>query len=357
MNFSHLNKYLNGCIKKRKFPGAAIWVGSKNRVYYFEAFGYAQIVPEKRRMQKDTTFDLASLTKPLCTAMATMLLIEEKELRLNDPIEKYLKEFKNRPNGKRSIKELLTHTAGLPAWYPLYILPKEKRLDYLACENNGKKGVEYSCLGYIILFQMIEWITKQRFDEFCKDRIFKKLGLRKTVFNPSEKMKNIAPTEMGNAHEKEKAEVFGDISGVKWRDYLIKGEVHDGNCFYAYNGVSGNAGLFSNAEELAIIMRAYLNGEIVKMRSVKMMTKNHTAGREKRGLGWWVNPYPGILSTAAFGHTGFTGTMVLVDSKIDLIVILLTNSVHPMVRLGVMPKVRRKVIQIIADLIWINTHG
>jgi len=128
---------------------------------------------------------------------------------------------------------------------------------------------------------------------------------------------------------------------------LIKGEVHDGNCFYAFNGVSGNAGLFSNAEDLSRILRVYLQGEIVKPGTLKMMIKDWTGGNEKRGLGWWVNPYPGILSDSAFGHTGFTGTMVMVEPPQNLIIIFLSNSVHPRVKLGVMPEIRRRIVEII----------
>ncbi|MEO0156939.1 MAG: serine hydrolase [candidate division WOR-3 bacterium] len=342
-----LCRFLDNCVKLKKIPGAVLWVGNNKDVYIYEAFGYRQIFPRKEKLNKDTIYDLASLTKPMCTAMAIMLLFEEKEIKLNDRIEKYLPDFKDKPNGKKTIKELLTHTSSLPAWFPLYLLNPRERIDYLSRANTGKKEVIYSCLGYIVLGLMIERITNQGLNLFCKEKIFKRLRLKNTMFNPSKKIKNIAPTELGNEHEKQKAKAYGDISNVKWRDYLIKGEVHDGNCFYAFNGVSGNAGLFSNAEELAKIMRAYLNGEIVKPSTLRLMIKDWTRGKEKRGLGWWVNPYPGILSNSAFGHTGFTGTMIMADPKKNLIVILLSNSVHPEVHLGRMPKIRKKVVQLL----------
>ncbi|MCX7995623.1 MAG: serine hydrolase [candidate division WOR-3 bacterium] len=343
---SEIKKYLNECIKESKIPGAVLWVGNNKDVYIYEAYGYKQAFPKKERLNKDTIYDLASLTKPLCTAMSIMLLFEEKEIKLNDYIEKYLSEFKNKPNGKKTIKELLTHTSGLPDWFPLYILKQRERIDYLSKINTGKRRVIYSCLGYIILSLIIERITNQGLDEFCKEKIFKSLKLKNTMFNPSKKIKNIAPTEIGNKHEKQKAKEYGNISIVKWRDYLIKGEVHDGNCFYAFNGVSGNAGLFSNAGDLAKMMRAYLNGEIVKLDTLKLMIKDWTGGKEKRGLGWWIDPYPGILSPSAFGHTGFTGTMIMADPKKNLIIILLSNSVHPRVRLGIMPVIRKKVVEL-----------
>jgi len=344
-----LRGYLIDCVGRKKIPGAVLWLGDDRNIYFFESFGNAQIIPEKIKMNKGTIFDLASLTKPLCTAMAVMRLFEEKEIKLNDPVEKYLLEFKNSPTGKKTIKQLLTHTSGLPAWYPLYILPDDKRIDYLKNAGTEDNKVVYSCLGYIILSIIIERITRLNLSEYCIKNIFKKLELKNTFFNPPKDIKNIAPTELGNEHEKEKAKEFGDISKIRWRDYLIKGEVHDGNCFYAFNGVSGNAGLFSNAEDLSKILRAYLTGEIVKFSTLKMMIKDWTGGIEKRGVGWWVNPYPDILSDSAFGHTGFTGTMVMVEPKKNLTIILLANSVHPAVRLGIMPEIRRKVIQIIVN--------
>lgn len=115
MDILKVSKYLNACIKYRRIPGAALWIGNDKDVYLYEAFGYRQVFPQKEKLYKDTIYDLASLTKPLCTAIATMLLVEEREIKLNDCIEKYLPEFKNRPNGKKRIKELLTHISGLPA--------------------------------------------------------------------------------------------------------------------------------------------------------------------------------------------------------------------------------------------------
>jgi len=351
-----LKKYLKKCVET-KIPGCVCWIGNKSRTLFYESFGYAQIVPEKIKMNNNTIFDLASITKPLCTAMSIMLLFEEKEVRFEDRVEKYLKEFENSINGKKTIKQLLTHTSGIPAWFPLYIIPEYKRMHYLATANTGTRDVIYSCLGYILLSMIIEKITAQRLDIFCRERIFRKMGLKNTMFNPPPQMKNIAATELGNEHEKKKAAKYGDVKKVKWRDYLIKGEVHDGNCFYGFDGVSGNAGLFSNAKEIAKILRAYLNGKIVKLSTLKMMTKDWTGGKEKRGLGWWVNPYPGTLSSSAFGHTGFTGTMVMIDPKKNLIIILLANSVHPKVRLGIMPEIRRKVIQIITNSLKKKKNG
>jgi CubicO group peptidase (beta-lactamase class C family) len=278
-----------------------------------------------------------------------MLLVEQGKIGLRDKIEKFFPASKDRPNGEKTIEQLLTHTAGIPAWYPLYIIPPEKRLDFLVRAKARAGRVNYSCLGYIILSQIIERVTGTTLDSLCRESIFDRLDLRKTMFCPDLPLKTIAPTEFGNAHERNKAAAFGDVSSVKWRKRLIHGEAHDGNCFYGFNGVSGNAGLFSNAEDLIALMRYYWSGAIVKKSTLMNMISDHTGGPEPRGLGWHVNPYPHSLSAKAFGHTGFTGAMVAVDPKPGLIIILLANSVHPKVRLGIMPGIRKKIVRLIAD--------
>ena len=129
-------------------------------------------------------FDLASLTKPIATALSIMVLYEQKKLRLNDPIEKFLIEFKYKTNGKKTIKQLLTHISGIQAWFPIYLLNKRERLEFLANTNTGKHEVMYSCLGYVILGMIIESIAGCRLDVFCHNNIFKKLGLKNIMFGP-----------------------------------------------------------------------------------------------------------------------------------------------------------------------------
>jgi CubicO group peptidase (beta-lactamase class C family) len=350
MSFETLHKFLTDCTTKEKIPGCVCWIGNDKDTLFFHEYGYAQIVPEKIRMSRDTIFDLASITKPVGTAMAIMQLTERKKIKLDDKIKKFLPDFKNKPNGEKTIHELLTHTSGIPAWFPIYILSEEKRMDYLAKTNTGKSKVIYSCLGYIILGKIVEVVSGYSLDKYCTTYIFKKNGVKTTRFGNITK-KNIAATEFGNKHEKNMASKYGKVSKIKWRDYVIKGEVHDGNAFYSYKGISGNAGLFSNARDLAKIMRHYLDKEIVKPGTLKMMIKDHTGAKEKRGLGWIIDPYPELLAHTTFYHTGFTGTMCLAEPKSNLIIILLTNAIHPKVRLGIMPEIRRKVVSIIAKIL------
>lgn len=347
MSFQQLDRYLTACITEKKIPGIVCWVGTSKKTLFFEARGFAQLIPGKVNINKNTIFDLASITKPLATALSIMFLYEKKQLRLNDRVRTFLPMSASCATGQKTIKQLLTHTAGLPAWFPLYLLPQQERLQYLASVASKNKGVLYSCLGYILLGMIVEKVTNLRLDRFCKEYIFRPLGLSNTMFGPIKK-KNVAATEFGNKYEEQTAAQHGKTKAIKWRNYVLKGEVHDGNSFYGFNGVSGNAGLFSTARELAKLVRVYTAGGIVSKKTVKMMTRVQTNGKEKRGLGWIINPFPNFVSSRSFYHSGFTGTMCLVDPIKDSIVVFLTNAVHPVVRADLMPEVRQRLVEITA---------
>lgn len=349
MLFKSLHTFLTDLTTTRKIAGCVCWVGDHKETFFFEACGYAQTVPQQVRVNRGTIFDLASLTKPISTALSIMQLYEKKKIKLDDTIEKYLPDFKGCQNGKKTIRQLLTHTTGLPPWFPLYILTQEQRTEYLTHTNTGKDSVAYSCLGYIVLGKIIEAVSGLRLDRYCRKHIFRKANVRNTMFGPVKKH-NVAATERGNLHEQRLASKYGSIENVKWRDYVIKGEVHDGNSFYVFKGISGNAGLFSNASDLAQLIRYYLSGEIVSLKSLHMMVTDHTGGDEKRGLGWVIDPYPQLYAQDTFYHTGFTGTMLLVARDANLIVILLTNAVHPQVRVDVMPQIRLSVARLVSGL-------
>ncbi|MGB3341872.1 MAG: serine hydrolase [bacterium] len=347
MSFNQLDKYIVSCTTEKKIAGVVCWVGTSKNTLFFKAVGHAQLLPGKAKINKNTIFDLASLTKPLATALAIMLLYEKKQLKLNDKVKMFFPIASSCPIGQKTVEQLLTHTAGLPAWFPLYILPEQDRLKYLIESTSKTRTVLYSCLGYIILGMIIEKISSQSLDKFCKKQIFKPLGLNNTMFGPVKK-KNVAATEFGNKHEEFTAAQHGIIKKMKWRNYVLKGEVHDGNSYYVYKGVSGNAGLFSTAQEIAKILRAYIAGNIVTKKTVRMMIQNHTNGKEKRGFGWIIDPFPEYVSNRSFYHTGFTGTMCLVDPIKDIIIVFLTNAVHPVVRQGLMPEVRQRLVEITA---------
>jgi len=349
MSFQDLNSFLNDCVVKKRIPGCVCWVGNKHKTFFFEKYGYAQIVPQAAPMRKDAIFDLASLTKPVATALSIMLLQERGLLELDDCIDNALPSLKKSAIARKTTKQLLIHTSGLPAWYPTYMFPEEKRLKHIADLTKREGKVVYSCLGYILLGRIIEQITQINLADFFQENITKNLGLKTLGFGPVMVRDSVAATEHGNLHELDLASQYSDVSGIKWRKYLIQGEVHDGNAYYGFNNVAGIAGLFSNTQDLASFIQAYLNEKIVSRNTLKMMIKDHTGGEDKRGLGWRIDPYPGLLSPASFGHTGFTGTMLVVDPRRDLIIILLANAVHPRVKLGIMNPIRQEAIRIISE--------
>lgn len=347
MSFVALDRYLKR-IATASIPGIVCWVGNSTCTYFFKAYGYAQCIPKQIKIKKTTVFDLASLTKPFATALAILYLVHNGKLRLSAPVAHFLPEFKNAQNSRVTIKQLLTHTAGLPAWFPLYILPEKIRTWFLMNATTDKTSVEYSCLGYILLGMIIERITEKGLDIFCRDCLFKPYALYNLHFTPKTR-RNVAATEHGDGYEQTMARVYCDPSVHTWRKRVIRGEVHDGNCFYAYNGISGNAGLFGTAEECARFLQMYQSGEILPKHIVTEMTQDHTGGPEKRGLGWWIDPYPGILSRRTYAHTGFTGTMVCVDRECDAIIVLLTNAIHPRVQQDIKKRMRRRVVELVTQ--------
>lgn len=349
MSLKELDNYLADCTTRKKIPGCVCWAGNQHETFFLEKYGNAQITPQNVLMKKNTVFDLASLTKPIATALSIMILQERGLLKIGDRLGDTLPVFKNTGCDNTTIKQLLTHTSGLPAWYPTYLIPENERLQRLASLATGKQEVVYSCLGYILLGKVIEHVSGITLDRFLRQNITKKVGLNTLRFGPVSDTTEVAPTEQGNAHEQKIAKQYGDISGIKWRRHLLQGEVHDGNAFYGFQGVAGNAGLFSNIEDLVRFTRAYLAGEIIDSDTLALMTKNHTSGEEKRSLGWCFDPYPGVLSPTAFGHTGFTGTMLVIDPQRNLIIILLANAVHPRVKLGLMNPIREDVVRIVGE--------
>ncbi len=350
MSFKSLDALLVDYTTTRNIAGCVCCVASMKEIFFFHAYGYAQVEPSRVKLNKNTIFDLASLTKPLATALAVMQLCEEKRMNLSDTVQRYLPAFKKSINGEKTIKELLLHTSGMPAWFPLYILPSEKRIPFLANTNKGGHHVVYSCLGYIVLGMIIEAVTHMPLDQYCRTNIYEKIGARKMFFGPTQQ-RNVAATERGNQHEKQLAARFGDIGHVLWRDHVIKGEVHDGNAHYCFQGVSGNAGLFSNASDLLLIARQYCAGTIVRAETVQMMTRDWTGTQNKRGLGWVMDAYHGVLSDRAFSHTGFTGTLFVADPEQDVIILLLTNVVHPVVRPELTAALRNKVVQEVSSAV------
>jgi CubicO group peptidase (beta-lactamase class C family) len=311
-------------IEREIFPGAVVCLHPAGKPLFLKAYGNRMITPQRLPMREDTLFDLASLTKPVATASSVLLLKEQGLIHLDEDLSTYLPQFTRRGI---SIFHLLTHTSGLPAWRPLYINPGNraetvKYLGELPLEYGTGSRVVYSCLGYILLGEMVRQVTGMGLDEFASRHVFGPLGMKDTFYNPPEERRSeCAATEDSNSFEKR----MTNYRRYKWREGVVVGEVHDENA-HSLGGVAGNAGLFSTASDLAKFCRMIINDgeDILSPESVQMMSTLYTSGLDgSRSIGWIV------LKDGTLYHTGFTGTAIWINRKRRSAAILLTNRVHP----------------------------
>jgi len=327
---------LDRAVANDAFPGGVLALGLNDNLV-LHPFGKLTRDAKAARVSADTIYDLASLSKVVVTTTGAMILSQQKRLDLDAPVSRYLPEWtaaaKTDPDpswrSRVTVRMLLLHDSGLPAHRDFYKQAKghEAVLALVASEplvHEPGKQVEYTDLGFILLGEIIERLTGEPLDEFARSHIFAPLGMSDTLYNPPAGLRSrIAPTE----------------NDIDFRKRLLVGEVHDENA-WALGGVSGNAGLFSTAGEVAIFAQMLLNGgiyahhRIVSRATVQQFTARQSVGDSARTLGWDV-PTPPISSAGAyfsaesFGHTGFTGTSLWIDPERDLFVILLTNRVNP----------------------------
>jgi CubicO group peptidase (beta-lactamase class C family) len=257
-----------------------------------------------------------------------MLLYERGLLNLDAPVQNYLPEFVGAGKENVAIRHLLTHSSGLMAYrryFLEYKTPGEiiKTILNEPLENPPGAKTVYSDLGIILMGKIIEKLSGQPLDVFCREQIFKPLKMNETGYNPPPQfLSRIPPTEFDS-----------------WRGRLVHGQVHDENAF-ALGGVSGHAGLFSTARDLAIFLQMLLNGgayeggRLLKPETIALFTSpQNVVSGSSRGLGWDTadgkNSAGRLMSARAFGHTGFTGTSVWTDPEKNMFVILLSNRVHP----------------------------
>ena len=383
-------------------PGAVLCVVSRardgesmGRTLYLKAYGNQQvispsadgrIIPDTIPMSTDAIFDLASLSKCVGTTMAVMRLVEQGRLRLTDNVSQYIPDFKpweSKPakRGEKierepiTINHLLTHTSGLPAaihvptfmeryekWGdPTTMNLRDSLITYLAAEAERRtrpsEVMLYSCLNFITLQDIIETITQQRLDHFLNQELFTPLKLKNTWYNhideptPFDPSAPIAPTELQE-----------DGS-------LLRGEVHDPTARIINRGVSGNAGVFSTAEDLAVIASMLMNDGVIRIPSDRLT--DHITGGERlrlfseatidrfleldpalahhgRTLGWAVGFFGDLGSRDSFNHTGYTGTSMAIDRERGVAVILLSNRVHPHDK-GSLARTRAIVSNIVAS--------
>ena len=337
-----LTNLLEEHIEAGEFPSAVYLVAERDEIIFTDALGHSVVEPYRIANKIDTIYDLASLTKPLVTALLCARRIELGELTLDSSVSHYLGEFDRTDRQTITVRELLTHTSGLPAWRPLYMLTEDEperaagAIANLELEYKPGTRVIYSDLGYIALGILLERMSHQRLADMAKREIFEPLKLAQTFFNPELALQTgIAACETGNAYELDMCKQSGAGEYANSRQRLIWGEVHDGNAYFL-GGAAGHAGLFSTARETFLIAQQFL-GESTKLltpETCRMFRENMTPGLEEaRSIGWQLAATKDSTGGAdlppdSFGHNGFTGTGVWIDPDHQRVLILLTNRTH-----------------------------
>ena len=334
-----LRRVLDRAIADSAFPGAIAVVGTRDRVVAEYAAGHIDYAPGSPLPTDRTVWDLASLTKVVGMTSAVMQLVGAGRLSLDAPVQRYLPKWTGTNKELVTVRHLLTHSSGLPAFKQYY-----KEIDNPGAASRdtmlhlmystpldtvpGTRMV-YSDIGAILLGEIVEAVSGERIDRYLARHLFTPLGMRDTRYLPvgstDPRVKRIAaraaPTEVD-----------------PWRGRHLKGEVHDENA-YAMGGVSGHAGIFSTARDLARFARALLGGgrlgatRVFDARTLERFTTRADSAFSSRALGWDTptgsNSAGHLMSPMAFGHTGYTGTSLWIDPANDVFVLLLSNRVNP----------------------------
>lgn len=324
-----VDKIIESAIREGTIPGAVLVVGHDDQVIYRKAYGERALEPRREAMTVDTIFDVASLTKVIVTTTAVMQLVERGEVRLNDPVAKYLPEFAQ--NGKEDItvRQLLTHYSGLEPDLDRKTAWEGKEMAYrmafaeMPQDPPGSK-FSYSDVNFIVLGALVERVSGESLDTYAEQHIFAPLKMTHTRFNPPMAVRagwieKVAPTQYDE------------------NERMLRGVVHDPTA-RRMGGVAGHAGLFSTADDLAKFAQALLSGGdgILSALMVEKMTtpQQPPSAPVLRGFGWDIDsPFSSnrgdLLPVGGYGHTGFTGTSMWIDATTQSYIILLTNAVHP----------------------------
>ena len=337
-----LSALLTEHIDAGEFPSAVYLVGEGEQIVFADALGNSVVQPYRIANKLDTIYDLASLTKPLVTGILCARRIELGELTLDSSVSHYLPEFERTDKQMITVRELLTHTSGLPAWRPLYILAEDEperaagAIANLDLEYKPGTRVVYSDLGFIALGILLERMTGHRLAELAQHEIIEPLNLRQTYFNPELALQTgIAASELGNLYEKNVCDETGAGEYENSRQRLIWGEVHDGNAYFL-GGAAGHAGLFSTASEVFQLAQQFIgeSSRLLIPQTCKLFRQNMTEDLEEaRSLAWQLaatkDSTAGTdLPPDSFGHNGFTGTSLWIDAEHQRIFVLLTNRTH-----------------------------
>lgn len=330
-----LNALMCKAVEQDIFPGAVLLCAKGDQILFHKAYGSANLFTSLE-MTKETVFDLASLTKPFATALATAKLIADKKLDIHQPIGTFLDDVKNTSKSNITIDMLLRHTSGLPAHENYYEKistdlpePRKQIRAFLAKQNlHGTPGTRqiYSDIGYMFLSWIIETVSGQRLDTFLNQHFYQPMGLN-LFFND---LKN------QDSYQK-KDKQFAATRNCPWRKFLLNGQVEDENAWVA-GGIEGHAGLFGDAlsvfrlcfnfleiaqgKESVTLPYKILRDFFQKDDRFDMVAGFDTPSAEKSSAGKY-------FSSSSIGHLGFTGTSFWIDPLTSLIVVLLTNRVHP----------------------------
>ena len=349
--FDPIDEIVAEAIKEQQFPGCQVLVMQHGQVIMDRSYGFLTY-DSLMRVNSQTIYDLASVTKVAATTIMFMDLYEKGYINLDDPISCYLSTYQNSNKENITIRQLLSHNSGLSSFLPLWeqtiggdFLQENQQIpastpyghslkDMVIDTLNqmilssrmpgfrGKSRYRYSDIGFMILHQIAEQASGQSMEDYMAENFYQPLGLKTTLFNPTKKgmpLTQIAPTEYD----------------LQFRNRQVWGEVHDRNA-ELFGGVAGHAGLFSNSRDLGKLMSMIVNqGELngqkyLSSNTIETFNKSYF-DHNRRALGW-DKPNPiasNKVSESSFGHTGFTGTMVWADPDKDLVFVFLSNRVYP----------------------------
>lgn len=320
INKDNILSLLRGGISSGAYPCFAAAVGRGEDILFYHFEGDRTVLPERLPITEDTLFDLASLSKLVGTTMACLRMMEEGKISVTDKVGDFFENCFGKEN--ITLLQLLTHTSGLPAHFPLYRTDDPKNaaqeiLRFPLAYPTGEKTV-YSCMGFILLGKILEKIEGTPLDKIVYKKVFEPLGMQNSFYAPPS-CRPCAATEK-------------DVLG----DGIVCGVVHDENARFL-GGVSGNAGVFSTIGDMvkfSSMLSARGKGFVSSSLFEKAVTDYTPSCSESRGLGFQLygnKPFPGgsKMSVGSYGHTGFTGTSLYVDNKTGVYAVLLTNRVHP----------------------------
>lgn len=368
----YADEAIEAAIAHKEIPGAVLAVVRNGKMAYLKAYGNKRIVPNTEPMTTNTIFDMASCSKSMSTAVCAMILAERGKIRFLDPVSRYIPGFKDweSEDGKDKkvirIADLLTHTSGLPPYAPAAELEKKYGspnpaglMEYIAgCKRDFKPQTDfqYSCLNFITLQHIIETVSGQSLRDFARENVFDVLGMNHTDYLPCQRdnkgnwvnatLPHWAKAEPQSAANSQLSTLNFQLQGVAPTEkqpngQILCGQVHDPLARILNGGVSGNAGVFSCAEDIAILCAALQNGgewnghRILSPQGVKAMrTVPRATADLGRSLGWdvftaYASNSGDFFSPNTYGHTGYTGTSIVIDPDNDTSVILLINAVHP----------------------------